>query len=375
MMFIVIPAYRPDDRLINIIDGLSFEGRRFIVVDDGSGPQYAPVFRWLEKEYSESVTVIHHSLNRGKGHALKTAFAFIKDICGETDCVLTIDADSDRFIANAEKVISAWKASPDSFVIGSRHYTDKVPIKSRIITGITHGVFNTTTGTRVHDILSGLRAFSTDYLTELIGIKGERYDYEIAELLYATKQHIPIIEVPVSTEFHSDSRSAHFRLFRDSWLIYKMIFVFMLSSFSCFVIDYSLLLILAAIFKRLPAAVEVTPGAFRMPMFGMLIDTHLIALVIARAISSFVNFLLNMKVVFKTGSKAAIVKFYIVIIGLLLANYGLLALVANADGLPLWIAQLVVQAVLYPFSFILQRKFVFPDKNRKAAGVSEVSGE
>ena len=122
-MFIVIPAYRPDDRLIKIIDGLSAEGRRFIVVDDGSGPQYAPVFRRLEKEYQENVTVIHHGLNRGKGHALKTAFAFIRDISDQPDGILTIDADSDRFISNAEEVISAWEASPDSFVIGSRHRT------------------------------------------------------------------------------------------------------------------------------------------------------------------------------------------------------------------------------------------------------------
>lgn len=365
-MYVVIPAYRPDDQIFEIIEGLSCGSNRFVVVDDGSGIGYASIFRRLEKEYSDRVTVIHNSLNRGKGHALKTAFGFIHDTAHETEGVLTIDADSLNRVGEALKLIDAFSSDPSAFYIGSCSFNNKLPLRDRIGRTLSRSVFAVTTGIRVTDTESGLRAFSVELIPDLLKIKGDRYDFEIAELLYAAKERIPIVEIPFETEYVPGVHRKHFR-FRDSWLIYKMIFVFMLSSFSCFVIDYSLLLILATVFKSLPSAVETRAGEFRLPLFGVLVDTHLLALIIARGVSSFCNFVLNRQVVFKTGSKAAIIRFYIVIIGLLIANYGLLALVANPtqDGLPLWIAQLVVQAVLYPLSFILQRKYVFREKTVK----------
>ena len=360
-MFIVIPAYRPDDRLFGVIDGLISDEHRFVVVDDGSGPVCASLFRKLEKEYSHCVTVIHHSLNRGKGHAMKTAFEHIQNVCREDDGILTIDADSLDRLNDAKALISAWEGDRSAFYIASNVFTGKIPLRDKIGSTITRSVFAVTSGVRIGDTESGLRAFSVKLIPDLLKIKGERFDFEIAELLYAAKERIRIVEIPFEREYSTGNHRRHY-LFKDSWLIYKMIFVFMLSSFSCFLIDYTLLLVLAGVFKKLPGAIEVSAGEFRLSMLGTQVDTHLLALIIARTVSSFCNYLLNREIVFKTGSRAAIVRFYAVIIGLLLANYGLLALVASENGLPLWIAQLVVQAVLYPISFILQRKFVFPEK-------------
>ncbi|MCR5808599.1 MAG: GtrA family protein [Clostridiales bacterium] len=364
-MFVVIPAYRPDEKLFGVIDGLREEGVRFVVVDDGSGIEYAPVFMRLEDEYSDCVTVIRYNLNCGKGHALKEAFAHIGEICKDDDGILTIDDDWIHMTEGAREVIKTWEANRESFVLGSRRYLGRIPFRSKLGDAITRSVFSTTSGARLSDPQTGMRAFSARLIPELIKISGERFDYEIAQLLFAAKEHINIIEVPLETPFATGHRSVHFIRFKDSWLIFRMIFIFMLSSFSCFVIDYSLLLILSAVLNNSHSAVRTSPGTFCVPLFGTLVDTHMIALVIARAVSSFCNFLLNRKVVFKTGSRSAIFRFYTVIIGLLLANYGLLALVTRSTGgFPLWIAQLIVQAVLYPISFILQRKFVFPDRDK-----------
>ncbi len=367
-MFIVIPAYRPDDSIFNVIGRIRNETDRFVIVDDGSGFEYASVFRRLEKEYPKNLTVIHHSINRGKGHALKSAFEYISGLCGEDDGVLTIDCDRIDLAENAERVAEAWRSDPDSFVIGSCRYSGKVPVNSKYSNSITRSVFAITTGVRVYDTQSGLRAFSVRLIPEFLKIKGERYDFDIAQLLYAVKQHIDIKEVPIETVFTPGNRSSHFHVFRDSWLIYRMIFVFMLSSFSCFLIDYSLLLTLAGVFKRLPSAVLAAPAEYRLPVFGMQVDTHLLALVIARSVSSFCNFLLNRKVVFKTSSRTVLLRYYAVVIGILLANHGLLSLITTSEGLPLWIGQLVVQAVLYPINFLLQRKFVFPVKGGAKKG-------
>ena len=295
---------------------------------------------------------------------MKTGFEYIRSVAGENDGIVTVDADGQHLPADVMRTVEAWEASPAALVLGGRRFTGKVPLRSRMGNSITRGVFAVTTGVRVYDTQTGLRAFAVKYADEMIEIKGERYDYEINQLLYATKHNIPVVETPIETVYSEGNRSSHFRGFADSWLIYKMIFVFMLSSFSCFIIDYSLLLILAAVFKALPSAYEASANEWRLPIFGRGVDTHLLALIIARAVSSFCNYLLNRKVVFKSKSSSSILRYYAVIIFLLLLNYGLLSLVSTSNGLPLWIAQLVVQACIYPLSFVLQRKFVFPTKER-----------
>lgn len=364
-MFIVIPAYCPDEKIFGVIEGLSGEDRRFVVVDDGSGMDYASVFRRIEKEYGDRAVVLHHSINRGKGRALKTAFEYVSHICCDDDGILTVDADGQHLAPDAENVIKAWGNDKECLVIGSRHFNGKVPFHNKAGNAISRSIFAITTGVRIWDTQTGLRAFSAKLIPDLLEVKGERYEYEMAQLLYATKHHVGILEVTINTVYIAGNKSSHFRIFRDTFLINKMIFVFMLASFSCFVVDYSLLLGLVSVFNHLPSTKELWPGEYRMPLFGMMVDTHLVALIIARGTSSFLNFMLNRKIVFKTGSMARIFRFYIVIIGLMLANYGLLTLVATSNTFPLWIAQLVIQASLYPFSFILQRKFVFPDKNRR----------
>ena len=41
-MIVLIPAYEPDDRLVDLVRRLAH--RTVVVVDDGSGPSFAKVF-------------------------------------------------------------------------------------------------------------------------------------------------------------------------------------------------------------------------------------------------------------------------------------------------------------------------------------------
>ena len=363
-MFVLIPAYCPDEKLLSVVSELTAQNDySIVVVDDGSESEYAGVFDALcSEEFRDNVTILRHAENRGKGAALKTGLEYIKSAAVGNEGIITVDADGQHLPDDVRRTAAAWRASPSALIIGSRRFTGTIPVRSHIGNAITRSVFAITTGVRVYDTQSGLRAFSAEYIDDMLGIKGDRYDYEINQLLFATKHNIPIIEEPIETVYDEGNRSSHFKVFKDSWLIYRTILVFMLSSFSCFVIDYTLLLVLDAVFRALPSAYPGASGKTLLPVFGKGLDTHLLALIIARAVSSFCNYLLNRKVVFKAKSSASIVRFYMVIIFLLLANYGLLALVSTGNGMPLWIAQLVVQAVLYPLSFVLQRKFVFPTK-------------
>ena len=74
---LLIPAYKPSRELPELIERIRCaDGKRALdaalVVDDGSGPEFAAVFDALRT--MPGVTVIGHAVNLGKGAALKTGF-------------------------------------------------------------------------------------------------------------------------------------------------------------------------------------------------------------------------------------------------------------------------------------------------------------
>ena len=69
-MIVLIPTRDPNIALINLVTGLREHGLRdLVVVDDGSGPDAAPVLAAIAGQ----ATVLTHAAAAGKGRALKTA--------------------------------------------------------------------------------------------------------------------------------------------------------------------------------------------------------------------------------------------------------------------------------------------------------------
>ena len=91
---IVIPAYEPTPALVDLVTDLSRDGDRpIIVVDDGSSAACRAIFERLKA--LPGVVVLAHAVNRGKGHALKTAFNhFLLNAPPDSPGVVTADAGS-----------------------------------------------------------------------------------------------------------------------------------------------------------------------------------------------------------------------------------------------------------------------------------------
>ena len=96
----IVPSYKPDEKLAGVLRDLTAAGfERIIVVDDGSGPDYEAYFRQAEG-YPQCV-LLRHEVNRGKGGALKTAFAWFLEHTGEDLGVVTVDGDGQHTAADA----------------------------------------------------------------------------------------------------------------------------------------------------------------------------------------------------------------------------------------------------------------------------------
>ena len=334
-MIVVIPAYEPDEKLLRVVAELKRDtDYAIVVVNDGSSEAAEPVFAALP----EGVTLLRHAQNRGKGRALKTAYEYIAAHFPQSEGIVTVDADGQHLPADVVRVSEDWEAHPEALVLGSRRFTGTVPWRSRAGNAITRVVFRLSTGVSVYDTQTGLRAFAVSSIPMMLEMRGERYEYEINVLLYATRQHMPIREVTIETVYIADNASSHFHPMRDSWRIYKMILLFAASSLLAAAVDYVLVLSLSALFAKQAQGL-------------------LWSVVLARVISSFLNYMLNRKLVFEDCSRRSVFRYYLVAAGIMAANYGLLSLISGV--MPLALAKLLVELALYPLSLYLQRRFVF----------------
>ena len=213
---ILIPAYEPDNKLINLVKKINNK-YKVIVIDDGSTNK--GIFDAV-KDYSY---VISYDNNMGKGFALKTGFKYIKENY-KNYIVVCVDADMQHDINDAIKLCEYVEKNNDTLVIGRRHWDNKTPLSNRLGNKITRYVFNKKTGLNIYDTQSGLRAFSYKLMDYMLMIPGNRYEYEMNVLLYLSKYNIKYHEIDIKTIYIGDNSTSHFKAFKDSYRIYKEIY-------------------------------------------------------------------------------------------------------------------------------------------------------
>ncbi len=337
---VLIPAYCPDEKLINLIDKLNERKIKSIVVDDGSGTDYKKIF---DEVKARGIHTISYETNKGKGHALKTGIRYIQenfDVKG----IVTADADGQHTPDDITKVIEAMKANDDTFVIGARAFKGNVPFRSRFGNGLTKWIFRLATHLDITDTQTGLRGLPAKYFKELVEIDGSRYEYEMNMLLAIKTLNAKYMEIPIETVYLEGNKSSHFHVIRDSFFIYKRIFKFVAASFISFLIDYAAFVLLG--FLNLPSII--------LP-FGIIASLQYI---IARLISGTFNYLANRKLVFKNGNKTSAIKYFILCI-VIMAVGSMLISVVESIGINRYIAKPIIDFILFFVNFYIQKHFVF----------------
>lgn len=336
MTVVVIPAYEPDVRLLELVATLrtAAPDLALVVVDDGSGPAYGGLFATVA---TAGATVLHHAANRGKGAALKTAFADVQGHHPGQD-VVCADSDGQHTVVDVLRVAAAVSAF-DTTVIGGRRFTGQVPLRSRVGNAVARGLLRLVTGLDLHDTQSGLRGYPARLLPWLCEVRGDRFEYEQRLLLEAGPAGHEIREIEIATVYLDHNASSHFRPMTDSVRVLAPVVTFLASSFLAFVVDTVALLVLAA-----------ASGSLLVAVLG------------ARLLSGTVNLLVNRHVTFRPGRRAPLarvaMRYAALAIALLGAGYaGLLAL--TALGVPLLAAKVLTDACLLAVSYRVQRSVVF----------------
>ena len=348
---IVLPSLNPDEKLNKVVDGLLSAGFEDIVlVNDGSDEAHLEPFR--QAAAHKEVTLLTHEVNKGKGRALKTAFSYVIDNRKQTAGVITVDGDNQHTVKDIRACAEKMLECKDKVILGCRDFTqDNVPWKSRVGNVSTSLVFRLLCGIKISDTQTGLRAIPYQYLPLMCEVEGERFEYETQMLFAIKKNHIGMEEVKIETVYLEDNASTHFDPIKDSLKIYKIIFKFMISSGTSFLIDYGIYSLL----------VFLIGGNFSRGL------RLFIATFAARAVSSICNYAMNKKAVFKSKASVSrsLIRYYILCVFQTAASYGLVYLLSSlcrAGSFIEIVLKLAVDIVLFIISFQIQHRWVFKEE-------------
>src|SRR5712692_10091094 len=206
---ILIPAYKPGDALLNVVDELLRLGTHPIVlVDDGSGPEFTETFRRIA--LNPRVHLVPHAVNLGKGAALKTgmnyALVHFPDACG----VVTADADGQHQPADVLRVAAKLQANPGALVMGVRAFAGDVPLRSRIGNDLTRVLMHLLIGQRLADTQTGLRGIPASLIPHLLRLQSSGYEFELDMLIACKHQGCRVVQEPIRTIYLEGNTSSHF---------------------------------------------------------------------------------------------------------------------------------------------------------------------
>lgn len=345
---VLIPAFNPDNKLLELINELiKFGARDIIVVNDGSRASCEDIFEAI-KTYDQCI-VLKHAVNLGKGRSLKTGFNYFLNNYKGFIGLVTVDADGQHKCEDILKVTQMLQENSDSIILGTRNFSSSdIPRRSRLGNLITSKVFKFFSWINISDTQTGLRGISYNNLLSLLKIKGEKYEFEMNMLVECTQKSIDIKEVHIETIYIAENSSSHFNPLMDSLRIYIVFLKFIISSFSSFFVD----IISFVIFTKL---------------FILIIPNYFIfmATIGSRIVSSAFNYIVNRKAVFafKSYQGNTVAKYYILsIIQMCISALGVSLLYSKFHQGEV-IIKMIVDSLLFITSFRVQRDWVFIVEN------------
>lgn len=341
---VIIPSYEPDLSLLDLCDGLFYLNiRQVIIIDDGSDEKYKSIFEKIEARYGYKI--LHHAINLGKGRALKSAFNFVlyhyPDIVG----VITADSDGQHTPEDIRNCANNLIDHPENLILGCRVFNgDHIPWKSQIGNNITKAIFQYLCGIKLSDTQTGLRGIPRSLMYKCLVIKGERFDYETNVLLNANESY-DFIEVPIKTIYESKSgHKTHFAPLKDSIMIYRLIFSYILSSFLSVLIDLTIF------------SLSTSAGA-----------NLWIATALGRAGSTLANFSINRKIVFRSEDKVAW-RFLRYLTLVIISGTVSALMISGLSGIfrgKTIMLKVVVEGILFFFNYFIQRSYVFSNRKER----------
>ena len=307
-MVILIPVYNPRERIINYVKKLKEKNYDVVVINDGSDENYHAVFERMVYDCK----ILNYPHFKGKGYALKKENEYDLNLIDQMSQSINEDASKFYFV----------------------HHQGK-----KILSQLFSLIYNQ----KFINVDSELFGFSTSYLDEMLEV--DENCYEVQALIDQVQNQHDIEEIKVKKlsqeAFHPKNKTSQI-----IYVIFLHLIRFVFSSIISSIIDVLLAWILLDVLK-----IWMTSDFWRIALASL----------IARVISTIVNYVVNKKYVFKgkTNNRQTAIRFLLltVIITILSTLFVYVASIFNIMSEKL--AKPVGDLLLFLLSYSAQTKWVF----------------
>lgn len=211
----VIPVFNNRGTIMDVALGARRIFENVLVVDDGSTDLPDAFADILEHN---GIHLITHSVNQGKGAALKTALKYCKE--NYINYMIALDGDgqhSPQDILRFKALLEKNAPYADAIAVGVRDFnTMNVPGPSRFGRAFSNFWVRLETGVNCNDTQSGFRAYPVKAISQL-KLRCVRYNFEIEVLVKTLWGGCRLLELPISVKYEPpEKRVSHFRPFADN---------------------------------------------------------------------------------------------------------------------------------------------------------------
>jgi len=187
-IWIIIPAYNEEKRIVDVIKKTKGYINNIIVIDDGSSD------KTFEISKKQNIVVLRHIINLGKGAAVKTGCDFA--VRKGAKKIILIDSDGQHDPSEIPNFLKELKNT--DIVFGYRKFNKNMPFILKLGNGLINFTTKLLYGVKLRDTQSGYRAFTTSTYRK---IRWKASDYSIESEMIANvgKKHLDYKEIPIQT--------------------------------------------------------------------------------------------------------------------------------------------------------------------------------
>ena len=208
MIVALIPSLNAERTLPRVLEEACKQIASVVVIDDGSSDRTSEVAR------DAGAIVLRHDVNRGKGGALKTGFAWAL----ERGCegVITLDADGQHLPGEIPKFVRERESSGADLIIGGRsHLFGQMLPRRRNANRFSAWCISKCAGVHVPDSQSGFRFYSAELL-RAFQLHTDGFDMESEVIVRAGRRGFRIVTIPIELGFVDGLSTSHYKPLMDT---------------------------------------------------------------------------------------------------------------------------------------------------------------
>lgn len=330
-MVILMPVYNPDERIVNYVKKLKENNYQVVLINDGSKSEYHSLFEKMVHDCK----IISYPFFKGKGYAIKKGIHYIKEHLHDKKGIIILENEYDLMHINHIRTLIN-KNSQKMCVV---HHKGK-----RFLTKLFSMIYNQ----KFIDVDSELFAFSMNYIDQMMVV--DENCYEVQSLIQSVQNNQEIEEIQLENKqqpFHLKNKTIQIM-----YVIFLHLIRFISSSIISSVIDVLLAWILLDVLK-----LWMTSDFWRIALSSL----------IARILSTIVNYVINKKYVFKgkNNSKQTAIRFLVLTVVITVLSTLFVYAASSLHIMSEKLAKPVGDLLLFLLSYSAQTKWVFKNNESK----------